>query len=123
MIAVSARSDYLVIGAGIVGLATAQRLQQNEPGARTAVLEKETQVAAHQRGHNSGVIHAGVYYASGSLKARLCRQGLRGTFALCVANDVPHRQCGKLIVASDSIEIERLRALAARGKNNGLALR
>ena len=118
----SARYDYLVIGAGIVGLATAQRLQQTHPGARVAVLEKEARVAAHQSGHNSGVIHAGVYYAPGSLKARLCREGLQATLAFCAVNDVPHRQCGKLIVATDSAEVERLRALSVRGADNGLAL-
>lgn len=118
----SARYDYVVIGAGIVGLATAQRLQIGQPSARIAVLEKEAHVAAHQSGHNSGVIHAGVYYAPGSLKARLCRAGLQATFAFCAANDIPHRQCGKLIVASDSVEVERLRALAARAVENGLTL-
>ena len=118
----SARYDYLVIGAGIVGLATAQRLQQTHPGARVAVLEKEARVAAHQSGHNSGVIHAGVYYAPGSLKARLCREGLQATLAFCAANDVPHRQCGKLIVATNSAEVDRLRVLAGRGSDNGLAL-
>ena len=80
----SARYDYLVIGAGIVGLATAQRLQQTHPGARVAVLEKEARVAAHQSGHNSGVIHAGVYYAPGSLKAicavKACRPPWRSVW-------------------------------------------
>ena len=118
----SARYDYLVIGAGIVGLATARRLQLGQPGARIVVLEKETQVAAHQSGHNSGVIHAGVYYAPGSMKARLCREGLQATFAFCAANDIPHLQCGKLIVASDSVEVERLRALAGRAADIGLTL-
>ena len=104
------------------GLATAQRLQQIHAGARIAVLEKEAGVAAHQSGHNSGVIHAGVYCAPGSLKARLCREGLQATLAFCAANDVPHRQCGKLIVATDSAEVDRLQALAVRGADNGLAL-
>ncbi len=104
------------------GLATAPRLQQIHAGARIAVLEKEAGVAVHQSGHNSGVIHAGVYYAPGSLKARLCREGLQATLAFCAANDVPHCQCGKLIVATDSAEVDRLQALAVRGADNGLAL-
>lgn len=114
--------DFLVIGAGIVGLATAHRLRQRHADARIVVLEKEKQVAAHQSGHNSGVIHAGVYYAPGSLKARLCRAGLAATYAFCAAHDVPHRRCGKMIVATDAGELERLRALATRAADNGLSL-
>lgn len=117
------RYDYLVIGAGIVGLATAHRLATLKPGARIAVLDKEATVAAHQSSHNSGVIHAGVYYAPGSLKARLCQAGLRATYAFCARHEVPHRRCGKLIVATDTRELERLRALASRAQHNGLALR
>lgn len=114
--------DFLVIGAGIVGLATAHRLATLHGGARIAVLEKEHTVAAHQSGHNSGVIHAGVYYAPGSLKARLCRAGLEATYAFCAAHEVPFRRCGKMIVASDAREVERLRALATRAADNGLSL-
>jgi len=119
---VSGGHDFLVIGAGIVGLATAHRLRQRHADARIVVLEKEKQVAAHQSGHNSGVIHAGVYYAPGSLKARLCRAGLAATYAFCAAHDVPHRRCGKMIVATDAGELERLRALATRAADNGLSL-
>ncbi len=114
--------DFLVIGAGIVGLATAHRLAEVYAGARIAIVEKETAVAIHQSGHNSGVIHAGVYYAPGSLKARLCRAGLQATYAFCAAHGVPHRRCGKMIVATDTTELERLRALATRAVDNGLSL-
>ncbi|MBK6660924.1 MAG: L-2-hydroxyglutarate oxidase [Proteobacteria bacterium] len=118
----SAAYDFVVIGAGIVGLACAHRLRAVYPDARIAVLDKEAGVAAHQSGHNSGVIHAGVYYAPGSLKARLCRAGLAATYAFCAAHDVPHRRCGKMIVATDRDELERLRALASRAADNGLSL-
>ncbi len=114
--------DFLVIGAGIVGLATAHRLAALHAGARIVIIEKEGTVAAHQSGHNSGVIHAGVYYAPGSLKARLCRAGLQATYAFCAAHDVPYRRCGKMIVASDESEVERLRDLATRAADNGLSL-
>ena len=118
----SARHDFVVIGAGIVGLACAHRLRAEFPAARIAVLDKETGVAAHQSGHNSGVIHAGVYYAPGSLKARLCRAGLEATYAFCAEHGVPYRRCGKMIVATDAGELERLRALATRAADNGLSL-
>jgi len=111
--------DFVVIGAGIIGLATALTLQQRVPGARVLVLEKEAGVAAHQTGHNSGVIHAGVYYEPGSLKARWCRAGLRATIDFCRAHDVAFEQCGKLIVAVTAEETPRLRALAERATQNG----
>ncbi|MGR8919906.1 MAG: L-2-hydroxyglutarate oxidase [Gammaproteobacteria bacterium] len=112
--------DYLVIGGGIVGLATARRLRQAEPLARIALLEKEDAVGRHQSGHNSGVIHAGVYYEPGSLKARLCRRGVAATLDFCREHDVPARRVGKLIVATDTTEVGRLDALAARAAANGL---
>lgn len=118
----SARHDFVVIGAGIVGLACAHRLRTLHADARIAVLDKEDGVAAHQSGHNSGVIHAGVYYAPGSLKARLCRAGLEASYAFCAAHGVPHKRCGKMIVATDAGEVERLRALATRAADNGLSL-
>ncbi len=113
--------DCLVIGAGIVGLAAAREFQARHPGAAVAVIDKETNVATHQSGHNSGVVHAGVYYAPGSLKARLCRRGITATLAFCEEHAIPMRRPGKLIVATDGVEVERLRALAARAADNGLA--
>jgi L-2-hydroxyglutarate oxidase len=112
--------DYLVIGAGIVGLATARELQQAWPTARIALVEKEDAVARHQSSHNSGVIHAGVYYPPGSLKATYCRQGVAATLAFCAEYGIAHRQCGKLVVATDEVEAVRLRDLAARAQANGL---
>jgi len=111
--------DYTVIGAGIIGLAVARALQQREPHAKVLVVEKETIVAAHQTGHNSGVIHAGIYYEPGSLKARLCRAGLERTIAYCREHGVAYEQCGKLIVAVDEVELQRMRALYERAEKNG----
>lgn len=113
--------DYTVIGAGIVGLATALRLRQSYPRASVAVIEKEPGPAVHQSGHNSGVIHAGVYYEPGSAKAVMCRAGLVATLEFCRANDIPHEQCGKLVVATNALEHERLRALHVRASSNGVA--
>lgn len=114
---------YVVIGAGIVGLATAHRLLLDRPDAEVTVLEKEARVGAHQTGHNSGVIHAGVYYAPGSLKATLCRAGSRSMVEFCEANGIPVQVCGKLIVATTEAEVPRLRALHERALANGLAAR
>jgi L-2-hydroxyglutarate oxidase len=114
--------DFLVIGAGIVGAATAWRLLQVFPGRRVLVLEKEAEVASHQTGRNSGVIHAGVYYAPGSLKARFCREGLAATVEFCREYGVPWQQCGKLLVATDAQELERMRALRGRCEQNGIAV-
>jgi len=110
----------IVIGGGIVGLATAYRLGERMPGAEIAVLEKESQVGSHQTGHNSGVLHCGLYYKPGSVKARLAVEGIRQMVAFCQANAVPHEICGKLVVAADQTEVERLRALQERGTANGL---
>jgi (S)-2-hydroxyglutarate dehydrogenase len=114
--------DYLIIGAGIVGLATARRLQERFPHAQIAVIEKEPAVAMHQSGHNSGVVHAGVYYAPGSLKARLCRLGAKAVAAFCTEHGLPFERCGKLIVATTSDELPRLQALAERARENGLSI-
>jgi (S)-2-hydroxyglutarate dehydrogenase len=111
---------FVVIGAGIIGLATAHRLATEQPDATVTVLDKEPRVGAHQTGHNSGVIHAGVYYAPGSLKARLCRAGNASMVEFCAEYGVPARVCGKLIVATDSSELPRLRALHERALANGL---
>ncbi|MEX2479492.1 MAG: L-2-hydroxyglutarate oxidase [Gammaproteobacteria bacterium] len=112
--------DAIVVGAGIVGLATARRLQALRPHWRLAVLDKEPAVGAHQSGHNSGVIHAGVYYPPGSLKAAFCRRGAAATLRFCADHGIAHRQCGKLIVATERSELTRLRALAERAAANGL---
>jgi L-2-hydroxyglutarate oxidase len=113
-------AHYVVIGGGIIGLATAYELTQQYPDSTVTVLEKEDRVAAHQTGHNSGVIHAGVYYRPGSLKARLCRAGSASLVEFCVAHDIPVRVCGKLVVATEPAELARLEALFERAKRNGL---
>jgi (S)-2-hydroxyglutarate dehydrogenase len=112
--------DVLVIGAGIIGLATALRLQEVRPGLRIAVVEREDRVAAHQTGHNSGVVHAGLYYAPGSAKAMLCREGKRRLEAYCEQHGVPIEHPGKLVVALDETELPRLSALHERGLANGV---
>jgi L-2-hydroxyglutarate oxidase len=112
--------DFAVIGGGIVGLSVAWQLQQRRPSRRVVVIEKEAAVARHQTGHNSGVIHAGIYYEPGSLKAELCRKGVTKTLRFCRDNDIPHEQCGKLIVATNSDEHERMLALFERALQNGI---
>jgi len=112
--------DYLIIGGGIVGLSTAWQLQQRWPGKRVLLLEKENGVARHQSGHNSGVIHAGIYYEPGSLKARFCKEGVAATIRFCKQYGIPFEQCGKLLVASDDLEHRRMRALFERARKNGL---
>jgi L-2-hydroxyglutarate oxidase len=114
--------DYCIIGGGIVGFATAINLLEREPGARLLLLEKEEAPGRHQTGHNSGVIHAGIYYAPGSLKAKLCREGLQATKGFCRTHDIPFEECGKLIVATDDVEIARIDALYERAVANGLTL-
>ncbi|MFB9234467.1 L-2-hydroxyglutarate oxidase [Plantactinospora siamensis] len=114
---------YVVIGGGIVGLATAHRIVTDRPGAEVTVLEKEPTLGAHQTGHNSGVIHAGVYYRPGSLKARLCRAGARSMLDFCAEQGIPTRVCGKLIVAVEPVELPGLRALHERAGANGLPVR
>jgi (S)-2-hydroxyglutarate dehydrogenase len=110
----------IVIGGGIVGLATAFRLEQKFPDMDVTVLEKESSVGQHQTGHNSGVLHAGTYYKPGSEKARLAVRGIQQMVEFCQENDIRHEICGKLIVASNESEMPRLHELFARGKNNGL---
>ncbi len=112
--------DVVVVGAGIVGLATARELLRRRPGMRLAVLERETRIAAHQSGHNSGVIHSGIYYAPGSLKARLCLTGSRELYAYCEERGIPTDRCGKVIVATELEELGRLDALYQRGRDNGV---
>lgn len=109
-----------VVGAGIVGLAVARRLGEADPGTRVTVLDKEPAIAQHQTGHNSGVAHAGLYYAPGSLKARLCRRGMGLLKELCEARGLPYEECGKLVVARDAGEIGRLREIERRATENGV---
>jgi L-2-hydroxyglutarate oxidase len=113
----------VVIGGGIVGLAVAYQLVRERPGARVTVVEKELIFGAHQTGHNSGVIHAGVYYRPGSLKAELCRAGSASMVRFCTEYGVPFEVCGKLIVATEPDEVPRLRALYERALANGLPAR
>ncbi|HTX09285.1 MAG TPA: L-2-hydroxyglutarate oxidase [Solirubrobacteraceae bacterium] len=108
----------VVVGAGIVGLATARRLIESVPGAEVVVLEKDPVIASHQTAHNSGVVHAGLYYAPGSLKARLCRRGLALLRNLCAARAIPYEACGKLVIATAERELEPLRRLAERAAAN-----
>ncbi|GAA3500093.1 L-2-hydroxyglutarate oxidase [Streptomyces prasinosporus] len=115
--------DVLVIGGGIVGLSTAYAVSRAAPGTRIAVLEKEPGPARHQTGRNSGVIHSGVYYRPGSLKARYAVRGAAEMVKFCAEYDVPHAVTGKLIVATERDELPRLHALAQRGRENGLAVR
>lgn len=112
--------DYCVIGGGIVGLATAMKLLEKEPEASIVVLEKETRLAMHQTGHNSGVIHAGIYYAPGSLKARLCREGAAATKAFCDAQGIKYDVCGKLLVATNELELGRMAVLIDRAAQNNI---
>jgi L-2-hydroxyglutarate oxidase LhgO len=112
--------DVTIVGGGIVGLATALRLQQRRPALKIAILEKEPELATHQTGHNSGVLHAGLYYQPGSLKARLCRDGKTQMEAFAEAHDIPIDHCGKLVVAVDPSELARLDALRDRAVANGV---
>ncbi|MEA3543641.1 MAG: L-2-hydroxyglutarate oxidase [Thermodesulfobacteriota bacterium] len=110
--------DFIVIGGGIVGLATARQLQLQFQGARVAILEKEKELASHQTRHNSGIIHAGVYYAPGSLKAHFCREGNLDTKQFCREHNIPFRETGKLLVATDGQDAERMEDLLERCRMN-----
>ncbi len=113
-----AKVDVAVVGAGILGLAVARELRSRHPGATIAVLEREDRIAAHQTGRNSGVIHAGIYYARGSLKARLCVEGAAELYGFCEEHGVPVERRGKLIVARDESELPALDELERRGSAN-----
>jgi len=113
--------DCCVIGAGIVGLATALKLLQGEPRLKILIVEKEMLVATQQTGHNSGVVHSGIYYRPDSLKARLCRDGSAELKQFCVEYDIALDTIGKLVVATNGVELERLSALAQRAQANGIA--
>jgi L-2-hydroxyglutarate oxidase len=109
-----------IVGAGIVGLATGMELIARFPGLSLVVIEKESAVAVHQTGHNSGVIHSGIYYKPGSLKAKLCVEGVEALLRFCQEHDIRYEQCGKLIVATSEQELPRLEELYRRGTGNGL---
>jgi (S)-2-hydroxyglutarate dehydrogenase len=114
------QAELLIIGAGVVGLATALEATRRFPRMRVIVVEKENHVAAHQTGHNSGVIHSGLYYKTGSLKARNCVAGAASMKRFCQENGVPYEECGKLVVATTDDEVPRLEALHERGIANGV---
>ena len=114
--------DYIIIGGGIVGISTAWRLQQKFPNKKILLLEKEPSYSEHQTGHNSGVIHAGVYYAPGSLKAKFCKRGVAATTDFCDLHKIPYQRCGKLLVATNSAEVVRMQALYQRCQKNQIAV-
>lgn len=110
--------DVAIVGGGIVGLATAREILRRRPGTRLVVLEKEAEIGRHQTGHNSGVIHSGIYYAPGSLKAQLCVAGAADMMRYCDEKGIPWQRCGKVIVATDASELPRLQNLYERGQAN-----
>jgi (S)-2-hydroxyglutarate dehydrogenase len=114
----TADRDLAVVGGGILGLAFAEEMLRRRPDLRVTVFEREAEVGAHQTGHNSGVLHAGIYYKPGSLKARLCVDGVKRMYEFCEANGIAHERCGKLIIASTDRELAGLDELEARGRAN-----
>src|SRR5271157_3661336 len=114
------KTDLLIIGAGVVGLATALEITLRFPEMNLVIVEKEERVAAHQTGHNSGVIHSGLYYKTGSLKARNCVAGAASMKRFCQQYGVPFEECGKLVVATSPEEVPRLEQLHQRGIANGV---
>ena len=112
--------DFVVIGGGIVGASTALSLVKTYPEKRTILIEKEKTFATHQTGHNSGVIHAGVYYEPGSLKAKFCREGLEETINFCDLHNIPYENCGKLLVATSELELVRMDVLFERCRQNNI---
>jgi (S)-2-hydroxyglutarate dehydrogenase len=112
--------DFAIIGGGIVGLSTAMALGKRYPDAQIIVLEKESNWAAHQTGHNSGVIHSGIYYKPGSFKAKFCRDGATSMVEFCQEHNIDHDVCGKVIVAVDESEVQRLENIYQRGVDNGI---
>ena len=111
--------DIAIIGGGIVGLSTAMALTTQYP-VSVIVLEAENRLAAHQTGNNSGVIHSGLYYKPGSLKAKNCTKGREAMYRFCETHDIPHDRCGKVVVATEERELPALDALFERGLANGL---
>ncbi len=113
--------DYVIVGGGIVGMSTAYHLRLQQPSSSVLLIEKEAQVAGHQTGHNSGVIHAGAYYEPGSLKADFCKRGALATMDFCRKYNIPYRQPGKLLVATNPLELQRMASLKQRCEDNGIA--
>ena len=114
--------DFLIVGGGILGMSTAWQLQNKYPDKSVLLLEKEQGPAQHQTGHNSGVIHAGVYYKPGSLKAQFCKEGNIATKAFCREHDIKFDECGKLLVATTDLELQRMQALISRCAENGIEI-
>lgn len=114
------KTDVVIVGGGIVGLATAYRLMEQFPGKEVVVLEKEADLAHHQTGHNSGVLHSGIYYKPGSLKAINCREGKKAMEAFCAQENIEYEICGKVIVAVDESELPALERIYERGQANGV---
>ena len=112
--------DFVIIGGGIIGVSTALSIIKLQPKKKILLLEKEKSFALHQTGHNSGVIHAGVYYEPGSLKAKFCKQGLQQTIEFCRQNSIPYNQCGKILVATSKDEVNRMQSLYDRCQKNNI---
>ncbi len=115
------KTDALIVGGGLLGLSTAMHLLQTQPGLSIHLIEKDAAVASQQSGHNSGVLHAGIYYKPGSLKAKFCVAGRQALIAFCDRFAIPVIRCGKVIVANSAREVEQLRQLVDRGSQNGVA--
>ena len=112
--------DFAIVGGGIVGLATGLKILERHPGQKLCVVEKEHEVAAHQTGNNSGVIHSGLYYKPGSAKARTCVEGARRMVEFCRQHRIAHEICGKIVVATSAAELPALAELLRRGQANGV---
>ncbi|MGX1265195.1 L-2-hydroxyglutarate oxidase LhgO [Rossellomorea marisflavi] len=114
--------DFIIVGAGIVGLSVGLAIHEKNPGSKIVLIDKEKEVATHQTGHNSGVIHSGIYYKPGSFKARFARQGSRSMTEFCKEHQIQHDICGKVIVAANEREIPHLENLYQRGLENELSI-